>query len=629
MAGDTRCSPCHQGSGRVRYNYSSSGDLWLEHAKAEAVECTFCHGIDGGYNSTYWADSAGYAYGEHTKVDSPPDVTQDPYLAHQSCSNASCHGHISDSDAGEIDNAYPACADCHPISFGSEVPQWLDTATGEPRDVGGHPSGDSPLVNCSFCHNAFHATADESDILTCKDCHPESENYPIHPYEGYQGSNNATCANCHCDGADHLNIHNISAPRCSDCHDSVYDDISEGYNNYAMNDDPENLAPIGSNMTHKRDTRVASGWGSDPQGLSIGGTVSGILYSRHACPDSSGGWGGATGPARNGDQVCLNCHSDIVRTVGAKHEGDWNSCYAEACHNLWIDDATYGTPNVHYLSVPHCTDCHTQALSYSGHIACDVLKPPKNYGRAPYIGLMLEQSIHKRLIMNTSTGKPTNYLGCLICHTDVGFSINYGDFEITITDYDGAHTWNSKPSCTKCHSLSGDISRPGPEAYAHDLLDGIVWGNNTQCLECHNIYNQTAGRYHGHNASTESCVGCHYNDTAMDDYGTPDMYVNETMYRESVHGSSPGDDCTECHTDYHPPPEYTWKWCDCCHVVQSNPVEDTDRHNVTGSPTTLDVTDCTECHNQTSYEGSVSRYGSASSERNCRWCHTFPDQIYE
>ena len=636
QGGNPQCSPCHQGSGRLRYNYSS-GEPYAS-AKAEAVECTFCHGMDGGYNETYWPDIGGYTYGEHAKVDSSPNTDQDPYLASQSCSNASCHGHITDSKPGAIDNAYPACADCHPLSFGSEVPQWLDTATGESKDVGGHPSGDSQVVNCSFCHNAFHATADESDILTCDDCHPESTDYPIHPYEDYSGESTATCANCHCDGADHLNIHNISAPQCSDCHSQVYDDISDGYDNYAMKNDSENLAPAGSNMTHKRDTKVASAWGSDPQGMSMGGTTSGILYSRHAYPNSSGGWDGATGPARNGDQVCINCHSDIVRTAGAEHEEDWNSCYSKACHNLWVDDE-YGTPNVHYLSVPYCTDCHTQALSYTGHVLCDVMEPPKDYGRAPYIGLMLEQSIHKRLIINATTEKPTNYLGCLICHTGASFSIDYGDdddgddeygdFEITIDDYDGVHTWNSLPSCTKCHSLSDDISRPGPPAFAHDLLEGIEWGNNTQCLKCHNIYNQTVDRYHGHDANTESCTGCHYNYTAMDGYGTPDVYVNETMYRASVHGTDPGDDCAKCHTDYHPPPEYTWKWCDCCHVVQSDPVNDVDRHNVTASPTTLDVTDCTECHNEVSYDNSVSKYGGASAEYNCRWCHTYPDQEYE
>ena len=612
-SGRHNCSPCHQGSGVVREDDSA------------VVECTFCHGIDGGYNAD-WAESAGYAYGEHTKVDPPHDSGP----ADQSCSNASCHGHISDTGAGEIDNAYPACADCHPISFGSEVPQWLDTSTGEPRDVGGHPSGDSPVVNCSFCHNAFHATADENDILTCDDCHPQSENYPIHPYEGYQGENTATCANCHCGGVDNMNIHNISAPRCSDCHDSVYDDISEGYDNYAMNDDQGNLAPIGSNMTHKRDTRVST-FGHDPPGLSWDGS-GGSFYSRHAYPDSSGGWPGTTKYPRNGDQICINCHSEIVRETGAWHDGNWkrDSYYScKPCHNLWYDDATCGSPNVHYLSVPHCTDCHAATLPDPWHGVWDPATPPKNYMRTPVIGLMLEQSIHKRLILNTTTDKPSNYLGCLICHTNASFSIDYGDFEITITDYDGVHRWNSLPSCTKCHSLSDDVSRPGPPAYAHDLLDGIEWGNNTQCLECHNIYDQTAGRCHGHDASTESCTGCHYNYTAMDDYGTPEVYVNETMYQASVHGTDPGDDCAKCHTDYHPPPEYKWKWCDCCHVVQSDPVNDVDRHDVTGSPTTLDVTDCTECHNETSYDNSVARYGGASAEYNCRWCHTYPDQEYE
>ncbi|KAF5410710.1 MAG: hypothetical protein C5S47_05915 [Candidatus Methanogasteraceae archaeon] len=629
QGGNPQCSPCHQGSGRLRYNYSATGEYpWLAQAKAEAVECTFCHGMDGGYNETYWADIGGYTYGEHARVVSPPDTDQDPYLAHQSCSNASCHGHISNSDAGAIDNAYPTCADCHPISFGSDVPQWLDTQAGKPRDVGGHPSGDSGVVNCSFCHNAFHATSDESAILTCDDCHPESVDYPIHPYEGYSGENTATCANCHCGGADNINIHNISVPRCSDCHSAVYDDLIDGYNNYAMDNDSENLAPGGSNMTHKRDTRVASAWGSDPQGMSMGGESSGILYSRHAYPDSSGGWDGATGPARKGDQICLNCHSDIVRTVGVEHEQDWNSCYAKVCHNLWTDDE-YGAPNVHYLAIPHCTDCHSEALSYSGHLFCDVMDAPKNYARAPAIGTMLEDSVHKRLIMNTTTDNPSNYLGCLICHTNASFEIDYGDFEITITEYDGVHVWNSLPQCTKCHSLQDDVSRPGPPAYAHDLLEGIEWGNNTQCLKCHNIYNQTAGRYHGHDAKTESCSGCHYNNTAMDDYGAPDVYVNEVMYKASVHGTDPGDDCSKCHTDYHPPPEYKWKWCDCCHVVQSDPVNDVDRHNVTASPTTLDVTDCAECHNETSYDTSVSRYGGASSAYNCRWCHTYPDQRYE
>ena len=537
QGGTYECLPYPQDAGKLRYDYdySTLEYVWLEHAKAEVVECTFCHGMDGGYNETYWADTGGYAYGEHAKVDSPPGTDQDPYLAHQSCSNASCHGHISDSDAGAIDNAYPNCSSCHPISFGSEIPQWLNVSTGHPRDVGGHPNSD-PVVNCSFCHNSFHSLSDERNIISCGDCHPESENYPLHPYKGYQGG--ATCSNCHC-GSDHLNIHDISIPGCKDCHARVFDSIKDGYNNYAMDDDPANLAPGGSNMTHKRDTRVAF-MGNDPQGQSGSGNY---FYSRHAYPGPSGGWVDATGPARSGDQICLNCHSEIVRHEGARRDENWDMASpCKPCHTLWADDVT-PNPNVHRLSSPHCTDCHSTC---SVHAGASLQNLPKDYTRVPAISSMLKDSVHKRLVMNITTGNPSNYHGCLICHTDVDFSISYDDlFEIVIADYGGVHKWSSMPSCTKCHSLDDDIISPGPRAYGHERLD-IDGGNNTQCLRCHNIYNQTAGRYHGHNATIESCIGCHYNFAAMNDYGTPEMYVygNESM----------GDECAGCHdTKHHPP----------------------------------------------------------------------------
>ncbi|KAF5415157.1 MAG: hypothetical protein C5S48_06655 [Candidatus Methanogaster sp.] len=56
----------------------------------------------------------------------------------------------------------------------------------------------------------------------------------------------------------------------------------------------------------------------------------------------------------------------------------------------------------------------------------------------------------------------------------------------------------------------------------------------------------TAGRYHRHNVTIESCAGCHYNVAAINDYGTSEMHVcgNESM----------GDECAGCHdTEYHPP----------------------------------------------------------------------------
>lgn len=41
------CSPCHQGSGRVRHDFDyipgQHAYPWVAHARSEAVECTFCH----------------------------------------------------------------------------------------------------------------------------------------------------------------------------------------------------------------------------------------------------------------------------------------------------------------------------------------------------------------------------------------------------------------------------------------------------------------------------------------------------------------------------------------------------------------------------------------------------------
>ncbi len=121
QSGSLACSPCHQGSGHVRYDFAQTGEYpWLAHAKAEAVECTFCHGIEGGYvplDGSSWAENAGYIINGHRHENVPlaPDTPRDPYLARQTCSNPGCHGHINDSRTGDIDHAKPDCRECHGI----------------------------------------------------------------------------------------------------------------------------------------------------------------------------------------------------------------------------------------------------------------------------------------------------------------------------------------------------------------------------------------------------------------------------------------------------------------------------------------------------------------------------------
>jgi hypothetical protein len=95
---------------------------WAKYARSEAIECTFCHSIEGGYipASGKWADNAGYITPEHGHKNVAPLADDrfsqvDPWLARQNCANAGCHGHINTTNDRRVDNAKPDCRLCHGI----------------------------------------------------------------------------------------------------------------------------------------------------------------------------------------------------------------------------------------------------------------------------------------------------------------------------------------------------------------------------------------------------------------------------------------------------------------------------------------------------------------------------------
>jgi hypothetical protein len=132
-AGDYKCSPCHGG---INHNpadppppdFKQLRPVWdanlrgIPWARADAVECTYCHSIEGGYvpASGSWADNAGYitpAHG-HKNVDALVNdlsIQVDPWLARQNCANIGCHGHINATKNERIDHAKPDCRLCHGI----------------------------------------------------------------------------------------------------------------------------------------------------------------------------------------------------------------------------------------------------------------------------------------------------------------------------------------------------------------------------------------------------------------------------------------------------------------------------------------------------------------------------------
>lgn len=163
-----------------------------------------------------------------------------------------------------------------------------------------------------------------------------------------------------------------------------------------------------------------------------------------------------------------------------------------------------------------------------------------------------------------------------------------------------------------------------------------------------------------HNVQTgQACTGCHFSFSTMNGtYSRPAKFLNESMFKASVHGAL---GCLNCHTvtsnasASHPggdpsafmPPEYGWKWCEACHEVQpvdgnlepviTPPQNKTGRHNLTNSPNStsynisgalksaLEITDCTVCHNSTVYNDAKATF-NRSIGKDCRHCHTLPDK---
>jgi len=438
---------------------------------------------------------------------------------------------------------------------------------------------------CGYCH--------QNTSTTFPVTHTSMNNHTV---TGTPGCNDA---NCHVGGR----IHNSTLDktmRCVNCHTDVVSELVLGYNN--------NSAPTGRNMTLPRDTIVSGlAWGEPPaEPLASSG-----MYARHANPNSTGG--NPAGAARDPNYICLNCHSDIIRANGDWRNQNWDTEQGcKTCHYLWYSVAVYRgvmltmMPNAHNLSIPRCTDCHTQLTPTTFEHEVIDGDPPKNYGRVPRIGLWLNSSVHYRMTLNTTSSHPTSDRGCLVCHTGVNFTINYtaSPINITINSYNGSHLWDSKPYCTKCHYINGSQSGVAPSPVGHQGL-GLVDGNNSQCKRCHSQTNN-----HGHDLARGSwpdCVDCH-------DLGGVAPKVNLTAMKLGVHAglnsnvgnttelTDPLDKaCWACHGDGSEPTVHlnnltTVSQCEDCHLQGSFNATIVSDHRQNGEVNT--TASCIDCHNR-------------------------------
>ncbi len=374
-------------------------------------------------------------------------------------------------------------------------------------------------------------------------------------------------------------------------------------------------------------------------------------------------------PAAN-STFCLNCHgknttSGLINYTGAVtsiKELHNNSVSCTECHmnnskdvhpvKYLLQNATYSISNSTAVT---CITCH-QTSSVDSKLT---LSPPK----VPLPLHHSDNASNGTIWNSTAYWTPASPLtSCTYCHNDtkhnasaLGRPAGWQGNNVVNSGL-AAGTW-----CASCHYknyssgaknysdmtrsfISANLSVP-PEitngSYAIKIFNRSNYYNHllkdytdSVCRLCHGVNLSSASTVSElmHNISGVSCTGCHYSFEAMNNTTRPDRYVDSGMYNTSLHSSL---SCTNCHTKGHRNMGAR-KACEDCHAVQANPMTEKDRHNITPTPSTsfvggnnvVGITDCTTCHDSALYNMSIITYGYLK-QKDCDYCHTYPDKYYE
>lgn len=343
---------------------------------------------------------------------------------------------------------------------------------------------------------------------------------------------------------------------------------------------------------------------------------------------------------------CLNCHglnsssgttNYSGMTTGTKNKHN-NSVNCEECHmndGKDIHPVKYLQPdgifNTSNSTAATCVLCHQTGIA--------------NFSNAPGIPSMHHSDdISKGSRWNLTEAYWTNTSQqsmCNYCHGDsrhsenaLGRPANWSGLNIINSSIANNSNW-----CSSCHyqgytsgamnynnmvlTFEGENMPVPPEIsnyssfapyskngyFNHTLTPDY---SDSTCKECHGVFLPNSTRMDGfmHNVSTGSgtCTGCHYSYSYMSTLGAEAKFVNQSMYNSSAHGSLE---------------------CEDCHSYQHDPINDRDRHNITGTPAenVVNNTDCTSCHDTGLVNNATAQYGYGKTY-DCNYCHTYPDKTY-
>ena len=361
---------------------------------------------------------------------------------------------------------------------------------------------------------------------------------------------------------------------------------------------------------------------------------------------------------------CVGCHQDV-------HRGEFGQDCGR-CHTprSFIDRASMA--RLHHTTRFPLTGSHAAA-------DCDQCHLERAQGQLRYVGLPSDcASCHDNPTFKTATQRPQSHVeanysrDCSQCHNTVSFAggtINHAATGFPLT---GAHATlecvrchgtpfnpNLSPDCYSCHAQDYQgTTDPNhvQSGFPHDCAichtttswagatfnhsttsfpltgahvglacsachaDGVYQGKSTACYSCHQAdYNGTTDPNHVQANFPQDCALCH---TTASWAGATFNHANTSFPLTGAHVGQP---CSACHADG----VYNGKSTACysCHKPAYDGTTDP-KHSTAGLST-----DCTLCHNTTTFAGAKyiqhdSLYFPIySGNHNGRWtncsdCHT-------
>ncbi|MEA3282092.1 MAG: hypothetical protein U9Q68_05950, partial [Euryarchaeota archaeon] len=597
------CFVCHTSNDHIPVDFHAANLL----GGLGGPDCLRCHG-DEGFAKNKRIDESVFGAAMHWNTN---NISSDEYGLNQSCWVCHFEGGLNvDVHSMRKDPPY-LCYDCHnkvgaPFTNVSAAPKVYNHFMNG-TNISAYLNGPTDSDSCMGCHNQSEMIYPFIENDTYRTAFSIVSHYGNNRIDiagmFVEGNNTAYCSYCHVNEStpfmqveNDKNIQHAGGRNCNVCH--------------------------GEGRLHNETlTRVqTSGNCTDCHAL-YGANKAGTVYEINVTAMNLG--------------VHENVNENMIGIAGSKI-GDANNAKCWGCH---VPEGAYpkdGHRDTFNNDAYLCYDCHNGTCAY------------RNVSTATAVYNHFKGGINITANANQSIA-PTNSSSCGFgCHNlstmkvpgfDAGGNASYRVNMSQASHY----PWNradinidgNLSDCAWCHKnptneFIGIFAHAGYPNYTANIPHAT---KTSACIvpECHD-----RGRIHDLPLKIPSfewadeCGNCHFglNDS--------DAYVNETMFNASVHGAV---NCTKCHVNegaHHPIEEFTWKWCECCHAYQSDPLNESDRHNITADPAnysinlhgtltpTLEITNCTECHDKTAYDNSKQNFNSGT-EHQCRYCHSYPD----